>query len=116
MTRYITILCAVFVALALIGAPTGALANKLDKKACKTLKSERAEFLNSGILADMSQGPEWVRDNLPSEGVERIKRYLILDATVIFQCPNGGGPKIKHKKKPKSAKKKIIRKKKSSQK
>ena len=85
-----------------------------DKKTCKVLKSERAEFLGSGILDDMSKGPDWVKDNLAADKIDRIKRFLILDGTVSFQC-RGGGPAIQGKKKAASkaasAKKKRIRKK-----
>jgi len=95
-------LCAMLVSIA---SPSGVLAKKLDKAVCKNLKLERAEFLSSGILDDMSKGPEWVKDNLPAEKIDRIKRYITLDARVIFQCPNGGGPKITHKKKAKPDKK-----------
>ena len=95
-------LCAILLS---IGVPSGVFAKKLDKAVCKNLKLERAEFLSSGILDDMSRGPEWVKDNLPAEKIDRIKRYINLDARVIFQCPNGGGPKITHKKKAKPAKK-----------
>ena len=97
-----------------VGSSVSAQAKMQNKETCKALKSEQAEFLGSGILDDMSRGPDWVKDNLEPEQVERVKRYLTLDATLAFQCP-GGGPAIKSKKKPKAtgtrAKKKIIRKK-----
>ena len=102
---------------------TSAAAMMQDKKTCKALKMAHAEFLNTGILKDMSKGPEWVKDNLTPEQIERIRRYLALDAKVIFQCPGGRGPRIKHKKtgsgqkkagvKKRRPKKKIIRKKSS---
>ena len=91
-------LFAIFLCLVCVALVVPVFAQKLDKDACKAFKSERAEFLNSGILDEMSKGPEWVKDNLTSEQIGRIKRYLTVDATVIFQCPNGGGPAIKRKK------------------
>ena len=75
-----------------------ALAIMQDKETCKALRSARTHILSSGILNDMAKGPEWVKDNLAPEQIERIKLYLILDATVAFQCPGSGGPAIKGKK------------------
>ena len=81
-----------------------ALAKKQDKAACQALRSARAHLLRSGIRDDMSNGPEWVIDNLAAEQIERIKLYLTVDAMVTFQC-RGGGSAIKRKRSAASRKK-----------
>ena len=103
-----------------LAAPT-AHAKMQNKETCKTLKAERAALKQTGILDDIAKGPEWVTDNLSSEQIAKVKRYLVLNGTVMFQCPNGGKPAIKRKPTPvkkagSRAKKKKIRKKTSNKK
>ena len=100
---------AICVALCLCATPASAAMQ--DKKTCKALKLERAELLRSGIKDNMANGPYWALDNLESDQITRIRRYLGVDETIMFQCPGGRKPRLKSKRTTAGNKKKIIRKK-----
>ncbi len=51
---------------ALVALPAGAHATqpKIDADTCTQLRLEETKFRQSGILNDMSKGPEWAKANL----------------------------------------------------
>jgi hypothetical protein len=75
-------------ALALCVAPATARATdpKLDVHTCAALRLEQIKFRQSGILDDMSKGPEWAKANLSADRLREIEHYLALDEQVKFGC------------------------------
>jgi hypothetical protein len=84
---------AVAMALApLLCAPIGALFSawatqpKVDPDTCKALRLEQIKFRASGVLDDMSKGPQWAKANLSAEKLREIEHYIQLDEQVKFGC------------------------------
>lgn len=59
---------------------------KLDKDTCTQLRLEQTKSLKSGIVNDISKGPEWAKTNLSADRVREIARYIKLDEEVRFGC------------------------------
>jgi hypothetical protein len=69
-------------------APLAALATqaKIDADTCTSLRLEQIKFRQSGILDDMSKGPEWAKANLSADRLREIEHYMQLDEQVKFGC------------------------------
>ncbi|MBN9248743.1 MAG: hypothetical protein J0I81_15105 [Hyphomicrobium sp.] len=59
---------------------------KVDSDTCSALRLEQIKFRASGILDDMSKGPQWAKTNLPAERLREIEHYIQLDEQVKFGC------------------------------
>ena len=59
---------------------------KLDAETCAQLRLEQIKFRQSGILNDMSKGPEWAKANLTPERLREVEHYMTLDEQVEFGC------------------------------
>lgn len=59
---------------------------KVDADTCSALRLEQIKFRSSGILDDMSKGPEWAKANLPADRLREIEHYIQLDEQVKFGC------------------------------
>ena len=78
---------------ALIGVLGGflvepALTLPMDAQTCLSLLNERKELENAGAQRDMALGPQWAKDNLPEERLQRILRYIEVKEGLMFRCPN----------------------------
>lgn len=73
---------------ALVALPAGAHATppKIDADTCTQLRLEEAKFRQSGIVNDMSKGPEWAKANLSPARLHEIEHYIQLDEQVEFGC------------------------------
>lgn len=71
-----------------IGASFSAWATqpKVDAETCTALRLEQIKFRASGILDDMSKGPQWAKANLPPDRLREIEHYIQLDEQVKFGC------------------------------
>jgi hypothetical protein len=80
--RHATIIAAICV------APFTAEATqpKIDSDNCAALRLEQIKFRQSGILDDMSKGPEWAKANLSADRLREIEHYVQLDEQVKFGC------------------------------
>lgn len=67
---------------------TAALATeaKISADACAQLRLKEAKVQQSGLLKDMSRGPEWAKANLSAARLLEIKNYITLDEKVKFGC------------------------------
>jgi hypothetical protein len=79
--------CAITLAASLVSA-TAAFATqpKIDAETCAQLRLEESKFRQSGILNDMSKGPEWAKANLTPERLRAVEHYLTLGEQVEFGC------------------------------
>jgi hypothetical protein len=59
---------------------------KLDRDTCSQLRAEEKKFRQSGILNDMSKGPQWAKANLSAERLRDVRHYIELDEQVQFGC------------------------------
>ena len=73
-------------ALCLVPAAGRATQAKIDADTCTAIRLEQIKFRQSGILDDMSKGPEWAKANLPSDRLREVEHYLLLDEQVKFGC------------------------------
>ena len=59
---------------------------KLDKDTCTQLRGEQANFVQTGILADLQRGPEWAKTNLGAPRLRDIEHFIALDEQLKFGC------------------------------
>src|SRR3954468_15435285 len=78
----------VIAVLVLYVAPAASRATnpKIDADTCTTLRLEQIKFRQSGILDDMSKGPDWAKTNLSADRLREIEHYMMLDEQVKFGC------------------------------
>jgi hypothetical protein len=76
---------ALMLALVAINAPAG-LAERLDKRTCKTLKVELAGMLAVGVKDDMERGAAWAKANLSPEKLQKIRRLIEVEEQLEFRC------------------------------
>ena len=70
----------------LAAGSAGVSAARLDKSACNVLNAELAGMVATGVRADMEQGPEWAKANLPREKLRNIYRLIELEEQLEFRC------------------------------
>ncbi len=63
-----------------------AIAGPPDIEECRSLEAEKAQLAAGGVPADMSNGPEWAKANLPADRIQQILRYIFVDEQVRFRC------------------------------
>jgi hypothetical protein len=73
-------------AFCLVPASGRATEAKIDADICAALRLEQIKFRQSGILDDMSKGPEWAKANLPPDRLREVEHYLQLNEQVKFGC------------------------------
>lgn len=66
--------------------PAWATQPKVDPETCTSLRLEQIRFRASGVLDDMSKGPQWAKANLPAARLREIEQYIQLDEQVKFGC------------------------------
>lgn len=85
-----------FIAVALLAASPAvpfctAAAGPLDKTVCADLENERQKLLTAKMRAALEQGPDWVKDNLNPEDIEKVRQFLLVEEKLMFRCRDGGG-------------------------
>lgn len=73
-------------ALAALAQSASAGTPKLDKDTCAQLRGEQANFVQTGILADLQRGPEWAKTNLGAPRLRDIEHFIALDEQLKFGC------------------------------
>ena len=71
---------------------TPAVAEPLDKTVCNSLENERQELLTPKMRAALEQGPDWVKDHLNDQDIEKVRQFLVVEEKLIFRCRDGGVP------------------------
>lgn len=82
----------VFAAALLAGAV--ASAEPLDKESCANLQIERKKLLTRDMQAALDQGPDWVKDHLNDEAIDRVRHFLSVEEQIQFRCRGGGVAKV----------------------
>lgn len=82
---------AILLAMVLLQGPA-ARAASLDKATCDRLKGEQGELEKAGARGSMAKGPEWAKNNLEADKLERIRRLIEVDEQIVFRC--GGRPLV----------------------
>jgi hypothetical protein len=82
----------VFAAALLAGAVAGA--EPLDKESCANLQIERKKLLTRDMQAALDQGPDWVKDHLNDEAIDRVRHFLSVEEQIQFRCRGGGVAKV----------------------
>jgi hypothetical protein len=71
-------------------APFSAVAEPLDKESCLKLQGERRKLLTHEMQAALDRGPDWVKDHLDTEKIEKVREFLDVEAMIEFRCRGGG--------------------------
>lgn len=83
-----------FIAVALVAAstaaPFSAVAEPLDKESCLKLQGERRALLTREMQAALDHGPDWVKDHLDTQKIEKVREFLDIEAMIEFRCRGGG--------------------------
>ena len=83
-----------FIAVALVAAstaaPFSAVAEPLDKESCLKLQGERRTLLTREMQAALDHGPDWVKDHLDTQKIEKVREFLDIEAMLEFRCRGGG--------------------------
>jgi hypothetical protein len=67
-------------------------AEPLDKESCVKLETERRALLNREMQEALDRGPDWVKDNLSQEKIERVRHFLGVEEQLQFRCRKDGFP------------------------
>jgi hypothetical protein len=82
-------------AIALIAASSAlpfaarAYAEPLDKDACANLQLEQKKLLTPAMQAALERGPDWVKDHLNDQEIERVRNFLEVEEMIKFRCRTG---------------------------
>ena len=71
-----------------------AIAEPLDKESCANLQIERKKLLTRDMQAALDQGPDWVKDHLNDEAIDRVRHFLSVEEQIQFRCRGGGVAKL----------------------
>ncbi len=66
-----------------------AFAEPLDKDACATLQLEQNKLLTPAMQAALERGPDWVKDHLNDQEIERVRNFLEVEEMIKFRCRTG---------------------------
>ena len=66
-----------------------ALAEPLDKEACLKLQGERKRLLTRDMQAALDHGPDWVKDHLNDQDIEKVREFLEVEEMIKFRCRTG---------------------------
>jgi hypothetical protein len=84
-----------FIAVALLASSLAALlaaraaAEPLDKAACANLQLEQKKLLTPAMQAALERGPDWVKDHLNDQDIERVREFLEVEEMIKFRCRTG---------------------------
>jgi hypothetical protein len=76
----------------LVLAAVPSWAAPMQPEECLRSQTEQAALVASGTADDMARGPEWAKDNLSSDRLERVKRWIELEEQILFRCPPPAPP------------------------
>lgn len=76
-------------------AASRVLAEPLDKESCKELQDQRKALLTLEMQAALDHGPDWVKDHLEPTELDKVRRFLLVEEKIVFQCRGGGVEKAK---------------------
>lgn len=68
----------------------GAHAEPLEKDACRNLQLEQKKLLTPQMQAALERGPDWVKDHLNDQEIERVRDFLRVEEMIEFRCRGGG--------------------------
>jgi hypothetical protein len=81
-----------FIAVALLAASlaapfcASAFAEPLDQASCANLQAERKQLLTPKMQSALEQGPDWVKDHLNDEDIEKVRQFLLVEEKIEFRC------------------------------
>ena len=85
-----------FIAVALVAVSmtvwfgVATMAEPLDRDSCLKLQGERQKLLTREMQAALDRGPDWVKDHLDPGDIEKVRKFLDVEAMIEFRCRNGG--------------------------
>ncbi|MCJ7526528.1 MAG: hypothetical protein MUO37_00210 [Methyloceanibacter sp.] len=68
----------------------GAQAEPLEKDACQNLQLEQKKLLTPQMRVALERGPDWVKDHLNDQEIERVRDFLRVEEQIEFRCRDGG--------------------------
>jgi hypothetical protein len=85
----------VFAAAPFAGSVLIATAEPLDKENCANLQVERKKLLTKDMQHALEHGPDWVKDHLDKESIDKVRHFLSVEEQLAFRCRGGGVAKQK---------------------
>jgi hypothetical protein len=85
--RFIAVALLVSSPIAVLGMR--AVAEPLDKASCASLANERKKLFTPSMQAALERGPDWVKDHLNDQEIERVRNFLEVEETIKFRCRTG---------------------------
>ena len=76
------------------GSIAVATAEPLDKESCANLQVERKKLLTKEMQHALEHGPDWVKDHLDKESIDKVRRFLSVEEQIVFRCRGGGVAKV----------------------
>jgi hypothetical protein len=81
-------------AAALVSGVAVAVGEPLDKESCANLQIERKKLLTREMQHALEHGPDWVKDHLNDESINKVRRFLSVEEQIVFRCRGGGVAKV----------------------
>ena len=84
-----------FIAVALLASSSAvplaarAFAEPLDKDACANLQLEQKKLFTPAMQAALERGPDWVKDHLNDQEIEKVRNFLEVEEMIEFRCRTG---------------------------
>ena len=75
------------------GSIAVATAEPLDKESCANLQVERKKLLTKDMQHALEHGPDWVKDHLDKESIDKVRHFLSVEEQLAFRCRGGGAPR-----------------------
>jgi hypothetical protein len=83
MLRFIAV---AFAASSAVPLCASAFTAPLDNGACLKLQDERKKLLTAKMRAALEQGPDWVKNHLNDDDIEKVREFLLIEETIEFRC------------------------------
>ena len=69
--------------------------SRSTRRACANLQVEQKKLLTPAMQAALERGPDWVKDHLNDQEIERVRNFLEVEEQIEFRCRGGGVAKPK---------------------
>jgi len=66
-----------------------AAAEPLDKDACAALQLKQQTLLTPAMQTALDRGPDWVKDHLNDQDIEKVREFLEVEEMIKFRCRTG---------------------------
>ena len=69
--------------------------SRSTRRAAPICQIERKKLLTRDMQAALEHGPDWVKDHLNDEEIDRVRHFLSVEEQIKFRCRGGGVAKAR---------------------